>query len=514
MKENTVEHKIKVTIITRAYNVEKYIEDCIKSVINQKFADFEWIVLENGSTDRTGDILKEYAERDNRIRLYFNKKNYNSIVQNEEGYYTYLDLLAFARGKYIADLDSDDILHVEFLKKLYGKSKDGEVDIIAAGSVQFLNDDIKRIGRIVVPKQFESEDISELGDDIRDFYNAFRPVWGKLIKRELYIENMKYIYERPAYISQGGDTYTCLRLLQIAKSCVCIEEPLYYYRVRANSVSMSYYYKERYLCYDEIFFQTLLLLKMWKKDNEKNLKCLCAIHLGGLQIELNMIGNIQGISLSERLRFIENLLSDKVYLEYITILVDEDRKNWENMVDSVLDKIYRDAQKNGEDIQFFYQYNYARRFITKRHIVDKCSDEQDIVLCVVSHISHANTFRNGNDLLNLCVKCMTGKECGSLEEAREYISAFLGTEDYEYDKKVQLNNAISGEDYSLVEKMLQSFDDSMQLDCDILFAKACCSYAQGKTKTAVRWLAIANELYPEEKIIKENLDGILEQSNI
>lgn len=500
-----------VSIITRAYNVENYIKECAESVLNQTFDDFEWLVLENGSTDGTGKILEKYSGKDNRIRLFKNEENYNTIVPSQDGYYTYLDLLKESRGKYIVDLDSDDYLDIDFLKILHGSTGGKMVDIVAGGSTQFVNDNPEDIEIIVVPEAFDEENIAEMGNDIRDFFDAFRPVWGKMVSRELYMNNLDYIFDRPSYISMGGDTYTCLRLLQLAKSCICIDKPLYFYRVRRNSVSTTNYYRERFLSYDAIFYEGLRLLKMWQKNSQNNFVCLCTAHKGGLAIELKMISNTEGISLQERLDYIEHLLQDEVYLEYIPVFSKKYRRSWGDIIEGTLGKIYNDYLEEVQDknLHLFYKYNFSRRFISKKFISDKSCNKYDIMLYMAAAASASNTVAYDDELLYLCIKYITGEEAASLEEARNIIQQFTDTEEKQREKKEKMEYLIGVGAYEEVEELLETFNDKMVLDCDILFSRACCSIAKGDIKNALVLLAAANELYPEMEVIQENLDNIL-----
>lgn len=66
----------KITIVTMVYNSKSYIDECIKSVLNQSFKDFEWVILDNGCTDGTSEILRKYAKVDTRIKLYINEKKF------------------------------------------------------------------------------------------------------------------------------------------------------------------------------------------------------------------------------------------------------------------------------------------------------------------------------------------------------------------------------------------------------------------------------------------------------
>lgn len=510
---NTLEKPL-ISIITRAYNVEDYIGECAESVLNQTFENFEWIVLENGSTDNTGKILEKYARKDKRIRLFVNKKNYIKMEPSEEGEYNYLDLLKETKGKYITNLDSDDFLHKDYLKILYEAAGGEEIDIVAAGSAQFLNDNPYEISRIVLPKAFHGKDIAEMANDISDFYDVFRPVWGKMISRKLYIQNLKYIYDRPSYISIGGDTYICLRILQLAKSCVCIDKPLYFYRIRGNSVTRSSYYKERYLSYDAIFFEGIRLLNIWKKNTENNFLQLCLIHLGGLEIDLRMISNVEGVLLQNKLDYLETLLQDKVYKEYIAILSNEIKAMWEQKIDTELEKIYNSSLE--EDMKedkklLFYKYNFSRRFVSKMVISDKENNKYNIMLYIVASISEKNTAAYDNELVNVCIEYLMGKKCTSLQEARRIITQYTNTEGRECEKKRQISDLLAVGAYDEVEKALETFDRTMMLDCDVLFSSACCYYIRGDVKNTVVLLAIANELYPDEEIIQENLNNILKQ---
>ena len=102
----------RVSVLMPAYNVEKYVGEAIESILNQTFTDFEFIIINDGSTDNTAKIIKEYAKKDKRIRFIDNKKNQGLIAVLNQG----LDLCT---GEYIARMDSDDIsLPERFAKQI------------------------------------------------------------------------------------------------------------------------------------------------------------------------------------------------------------------------------------------------------------------------------------------------------------------------------------------------------------------------------------------------------------
>ena len=102
---------IKISVIVPVYNTEKYLERCIKSIINQSLTDIEIIVINDGSTDNSEQILKNFACKDSRIRI-INQKNAGLSITRNNG-------LQIASGEYISFIDSDDYIHKDMIKILY-----------------------------------------------------------------------------------------------------------------------------------------------------------------------------------------------------------------------------------------------------------------------------------------------------------------------------------------------------------------------------------------------------------
>lgn len=501
-----------VSIITKAYNVECYIKECAESVLNQSFGDFEWILLENGSTDRTKEILEEYAAQDSRIKLFLNKENYIKLEPSKEGYYSYFDLLDEVRGKYITELDSDDYWDVDYLKTLCAVAEEKKADIVAAGSYYVMDDGVsKELKKGAIPKAFDDPEIAAMGNDLFDFYNTFSTVWGKLISTEFYMENLKYIYDRP-FFSYGGDTLTALRMLQVARSCVCVEKPLYFYRNRMSSTSKvnQYYNRELHLAHDAVFREGLRLVKSWNKNNEKCLIELFLIHMGGIKECLSMIANVTTLTLQEKLVAIEEVLSDDIYREYIGLLSDANRIVMEGDIDKALDEIYDECvQWEASDVRYFYLYNFSRRYISKKRILSEKNGDYDNILYVVSASSVANSVAHENELAVYFLSAYTGAKCTTLEEARAILQEYTNTETREYENKLQLSNHMADGFYEEVKADLEKFGNDCLLDADVLYARAWVAYAEKQVETAMTILAIASELYPQEEIVKSSLEEIV-----
>lgn len=120
-----------ITVLMPVYNGELYLAQAIESILDQTFADFEFIIINDGSTDRSLEILQNYAQKDNRIRL-ISRDNAGLIKTLNEG-------LTLASGQYIARMDSDDLCHMQRLNLQY-EYLNTHPDCVAVGSAMQLID--------------------------------------------------------------------------------------------------------------------------------------------------------------------------------------------------------------------------------------------------------------------------------------------------------------------------------------------------------------------------------------
>ena len=126
-KNDFKKYKDLISVIMPVYNSDKYLKTSIDSILNQSYKNFEFLILDDGSTDRSYEILKEYQKQDNRIKIYRNKNNYGIS-------YSLNKLIKHTKGDYIARMDSDDFsikdrlnIQLEYMKK--NKS----VDLLSSG---------------------------------------------------------------------------------------------------------------------------------------------------------------------------------------------------------------------------------------------------------------------------------------------------------------------------------------------------------------------------------------------
>ena len=135
-----------VSVVMPVYNGERYLAEAIASILGQTFADFEFIIVDDGSSDGSPEIVREYAQRDSRILSVFLEKNQGEASARNRG-------IERASGKYIAAMDSDDIslpdrlrLQLEFL------NKNPTIGVLG-GNVWVIDQDYKFLGQSKLPQE-------------------------------------------------------------------------------------------------------------------------------------------------------------------------------------------------------------------------------------------------------------------------------------------------------------------------------------------------------------------------
>ena len=230
----------KISIVAPMYNVAPYLRECLDSVRKQTFTDFEAILVDDGSPDKSGSIADEFSAKDSRFRVIHKQNGGVSAARN--------DGLAAATGEYVFLLDTDDYLAADALEKLYDKTGNGRVDVVLADYVAF-SDESQTVYR-VANKPFESTDRTMLdavqlavfnmgpADIACEQVHMLRGVgaaWHYLLKRSVIADNG--IAFDPTLKGLFDDGCFTLHVLEAAKSVAYVQTPTYYYRHVANSIT-------------------------------------------------------------------------------------------------------------------------------------------------------------------------------------------------------------------------------------------------------------------------------------
>ena len=128
--------KIKVSVIVPVYNVEKYLRECLESLVNQTLKEIEIICINDGSEDSSLEILNEYASKDSRFVI-INQENCGQSVARNKG-------LDVAKGEYIGFVDSDDWVDLNFFENLYSEAVKNNSDIAAASIRKVIYDKLDK----------------------------------------------------------------------------------------------------------------------------------------------------------------------------------------------------------------------------------------------------------------------------------------------------------------------------------------------------------------------------------
>lgn len=217
--QNKIDYTPKVSVIIPVYNVEQYLRECLNSVIKQTLKEIEIICVDDGSTDNSLDILKEYAEKDHRITI-ITQKNLHAGVARNAG-------LAIAKGEYLSFLDSDDFFELNMLEEMYKKAIDDGSDVVLCGNYVYDSQAKKILKQNHINKKYVLSSPFSADDYDDSLFIICNPnPWNKLVKKELYV-NSNVRFER--FIRCNDFTCVCT-ILSIAKKISAIDEPYITYR--------------------------------------------------------------------------------------------------------------------------------------------------------------------------------------------------------------------------------------------------------------------------------------------
>lgn len=218
---------VKVSIITPVYNVEECIERCINSVINQTYKDFELLLIDDGSKDKSIDIAKNLLEK--------SQVNYKIITQNNSGVSAARNKgIEEASGEYITFLDSDDYVDSRFVELMYKKAETTKCDVVFCDYSE-VNEDEKVLvkNRTKCLNQFISGKEAALKQLTDDITIGMR---SAIYKTSIIKDNNLFFDSKRKY---GEDMIFIVKALLYADKVISVNEILAYYVIWGNSVTQN-----------------------------------------------------------------------------------------------------------------------------------------------------------------------------------------------------------------------------------------------------------------------------------
>lgn len=209
-----------VSVVMSVYNEEDYLKDTIDSILNQTLLDFEFIIVNDGSTDRTQEILEVYKKTDDRIKLIVNKQNFGISKASNLG-------IEKATGKYISIIDAGDIAHINRLEE-QAAYLDVHKDIYIIGTQgQWIDEKKRPIGTWKMPLRVNDRDLYRTGGAIHS---------SVMMKRELF--EIVGLYDEKLIMSQEFDLY--MRTLRAGLGMANIGDDFVWLMERSGGMTLKY----------------------------------------------------------------------------------------------------------------------------------------------------------------------------------------------------------------------------------------------------------------------------------
>lgn len=264
-----------ITIYTQVYNTkENDLKQCIESVLNQTYTNFEYFIFDNGCTDGSSEILKEYAAKDARIHL-------TAIPENVLSFHIF-DVIQHMTGEYVTILDSDDWWEPNYLESLLEFAERNQLDIACTGTLFHYEATGATSTRAVSQPLILDQRYYAIA--FPQYHVFFRPMWGKLIRFSYVKEEIQKV------VQYGSDTLYNFYWLKQSNRMGIDSSILHHYRVHKQS--MSYQYNpERFQADVDLYEDAVNFLKPYGPISVQNQQFLYIIFSNAVIDTIQVIQN-------------------------------------------------------------------------------------------------------------------------------------------------------------------------------------------------------------------------------
>ena len=224
---------MKVSVVIPVYNVEPYLEDCLRSVMGQTLRDIEIICVEDAGQDNSKDIIRRLMEEDSRISLFVNERNVGLAATRNRG-------LSHATGKYVYFLDSDDMIRPETLLELYERAEEEALDACIFSADFIFEDEALRDKFGSNPAKYKGEYPEVMKG--KDLYKAWMKVWDWMPSQPRYFYRRDFLVQNNIRYIDGmlhEDETFAFDVLMNAERVRVIDTAYFIRRFRAASIMSS-----------------------------------------------------------------------------------------------------------------------------------------------------------------------------------------------------------------------------------------------------------------------------------
>ncbi len=262
-------NEIDLSIIIPVYNVEKYVGECLQSLVDQTVDNYEIIIVNDGSEDRTLEICKEFEEKYDFIKIISQEFKGPGAARNIG--------IRNSVGKYIGFVDSDDYVKKDMFKKLLDSAKKDDVDIVICNFMKYFEESKK-----LIPFSLGlDENIIYTNEELMEAYLSSKInslAWNKIYKRYLFDD---ILFDEGIYYE---DIYPAYKLIEKSKSGKKINDYLYTYRIRKNNITSKFDSKKVY----DLNSAIVRVDKAYRKNPNFKLKLLEAFNVSYIKLSLDL----------------------------------------------------------------------------------------------------------------------------------------------------------------------------------------------------------------------------------
>lgn len=306
-----------VAIYCQVYNTEQYLPQCIESVLSQTYSNFRFTLIDNASTDRSADILRDYAARDDRIRLIHMVENTRAIwlrtAWKEKN----------SEYDYLANIDSDDWWEPDYLEQLIFFLEQNDLDLAVTGTYQYIED--RQISQIM--RKLEHPIVltqRQFAQNYPAFWTFPSTGWGCVMKVKLYQKtDVKNVTEKRYPF--GTDTMATLQYIKQCSRIGIDNSALYHYRIHPQGLSCQYSprrFDANIACYEQIKD----FLELHHTFDYQKQEWLKRVHLFSMIATLNLLRD-SALSDNEKLNECVRIVTHPLTATALTNDCSE-RKQW------------------------------------------------------------------------------------------------------------------------------------------------------------------------------------------
>lgn len=262
-KKEQKDYEIKVSVVVPVYNTSKYLFDCIDSICNQTLREIEVLCVDDGSTDKSLEILREYETKDKRVHVFENSTNMGQSFSRNKA-------LSHARGEFIYCMDSDDILDTTALDYLYTEAQKCNLDVLYFDASTFYeNESLAEKYSGMANTYLRKEEYSNVvsGTELLEIFqrnNEYRvSPCLQFIRKTLLVENNISFYEGIIY----EDNLFALEIILSAKRVSHRRKSFFHRRIRSNSSTITGYTFKAFYGYFVCWIQMYAMQIKYEKDD-------------------------------------------------------------------------------------------------------------------------------------------------------------------------------------------------------------------------------------------------------